>query len=106
MFLPSSYEVTEGIPPARKPFSHLTVFAQQLHRSGLHSGCTVQDASNNVATYLSHMELEGGRVTGKFNFGVDMEERVGGSGGPQVGEATRLLLQPGSKYPLEFSEFS
>ena len=59
-----------------------------------------------MATYLSHMELEGGRVTGEFNFGVGMEERVGGSGGPQVGEVTSSLLQLGSKYPSEFSEFS
>ena len=74
-------------PPARKPFSQLARFAQQLRRSGPLLGQAVQAALTNIATSLSCMASGRGLATGKFNFGVGTEGVDSGPEGPQVGEA-------------------
>ena len=105
MFYSYYNKAPEGTAPVCKTFLHLAAFAQQLRSSGPPLGHTVKSASNNAANYLSHMASERGILTGKFNFGVGVEGGVGGSGGIQVGEATRYLFQLGSESLSELSEF-
>ena len=101
MFSSSSCEVPSGTPLARKPFSQLREFSQQLRRSVPPLGLTVQVDPNNATASLSHTYSWGGRVTRKFNLGVGTGGGVSGSVGPQVGEAARSLIKRGSEYPLE-----
>ena len=96
MFSSYSGEVLEGTLPACKPFFQLTAFEEQLSNSGPLLGYAVQAASNNAETPQLLPASGRGRVIGKFNFGVSTEGEVGGLGVPQMGEAARLLFQPGS----------
>ena len=68
-----------GTSPARKTFSQLEAFAQQLSISGLNLGWEVQSDSTNVSTSSSYTKSGRNQVTVKLNVGV-----VTGGGGELV----------------------
>ena len=69
--------------PARKPFSQLAAFTQQLRSSGPPLARDVHAASTNMPTSLSHTLSQRGLDPSKFNFGVGKER-----GGHQAGGHT------------------
>ena len=88
----SSNALPVETPPARKPFSQLAAFAQQILSSGIPLEWAVQAASTNMATSLSCTASGRGCDTGKYNSGTGMEGVYSGPEVLQVWEVARSLF--------------